>query len=343
MRKETKTIYHDEIKLEAARRFGIDPASLDELEGFENFVYVGEIEAEPRILRVTHSLHRPAEHIHGEVTWVNDMAARGIPVAPALPSLTGNFTELIPHETSKTYFGATMFEYAPGVWLDDDLEAKKKYWNADLFEQWGEVMAQIHNHAHHHVPKLEILRPQWHEYDVLDLEKFIPANQIRVLENAHAHLEKLHDLTKSPEVYGLTHADLTQWNFNVHEGQLTVYDFDSAEYGWFVKDLAVSLYYAGASYEGEDQAVFNQEFLEYLVRGYRRVRPIHVDWLERIPDFLFLQRIILYSFCHQIWDLENLAKEERAYLEKTRQIIEAGEEPIKIDFSTMERIFRPKP
>ncbi len=335
MLKETKNISIHEIKLEATRRFGIDPDTLVELEGFENFVYVCEADGEQRILRLTHNLHRPKQHIRGEVAWINDMASRDIPVASALRSQKGEFTEIIPHDPSGTHFTATMFEFAPGVLLDDDYEAKNIYWNTALFEQWGKVMANIHDHAQHHAPRLGIQRPQWHEYDVLDLEKFIPRDQTQLLKNAGTHLEKLHNLPRSSEVYGLTHADLTQWNFNVEGGQITVYDFDSSEYGWFVKDLAVSLYYAGASYEGENVEAFNQKFFEHLVRGYRRVRPISVDWLERIPDFLFLQRIILYSFCYQILDMKNLTEDDRAFLEKTRTLIETGEEPIIMDYGSL--------
>jgi Ser/Thr protein kinase RdoA (MazF antagonist) len=332
MLSETTKIYNDEIKHEAARRFGADPDSLSELEGFENFVYACQVDGAPRILRVTHSLHRSQSHIRGELTWINDMAQRGVPVAAAQPSLAGNFTEAIPHPPSGTYFTATLFESAPGVILDDDPEAKARYWNTDLFEQWGEVLGQIHDHAQYQAPALKIQRPQWHEYDVLELDRFIPADQQRVLEVARAHLEKLHQLPKSPDCYGLTHADLTQWNFNVQDGKLMVYDFDSCEYGWFVKDLAVSLYYAGASYEGPDKDPFNQKFWQHLVKGYRRVRHISDDWLARLPDFLFLQRIILYAFSHQIMDPQNPAEDEVAYLKKARKIIEAGKEPIQIDF-----------
>lgn len=330
MLEETKAIYNEELKSEAAQRFGIDPSNLSVLEGFENFVYQFELKGEPRILRVTHSLHRPVEHIQGEVTWINAMAAIGIPVAPALQSMNGYFVEPIPHDASGTYFTATAFQFAPGDILDDYPDEKAKYWNADLFEQWGEVMAQIHNHAQYHAPGLNIQRPQWYEYDVLDLERFIPGDQTQVLETAYAHLEKLRSLPKTTEVYGLTHADLTQWNFNVHEGKITVFDFDSSEYGWFIKDLAVSLYYADASHEGEDKDAFNQDFLKHLVIGYRRMRPISDRWLARIPDFLLLQRIILYSFCHQIGDAQNPTEETASFLERTREIIESGAEPMKV-------------
>ncbi len=331
MRKETEKIYNDSLKLEAARRFGIDPESLVALEGFENFVFACERDAQKHILRLTHSIHRPIEHIQGEMTWVNDMASHGISVAPAEPSLAGYFTEIIPHEPSNTYFSAAMFGYAPGVWLDEDPKAMTKFWNPTLFEEWGQVMAQIHNHAQYQAPRLSIQRPQWYQYDVLALEKFIPADQVQVFEAARTHLEKLHALPRSPDTYGLTHADLTQWNFNVDQGKITVFDFDSSEYGWFIKDLAVSLYYAGASYEGEDIDEFNQIFFMHLVKGYRRIRDLSNEWLKFIPDFLLLQRIILYSFCYQIWDVENLTDENLAYLEKARKIIISREEPIKVD------------
>jgi Ser/Thr protein kinase RdoA (MazF antagonist) len=330
MLEETKAIYNEELKTEAAQRFGIDPSSLSVLEGFENFVYQFEFKGEPRILRVTHSLHRPVEHIQGEVTWINDMSASGIPVAPALPSLKGHFVEMIPHDASGTYFTAVAFQFAPGVILDDHPGEKSKYWNTALFEQWGEVMAQIHNHAQYQAPKLNIQRPQWHESDVLDLERFIPGDQTVVLDSAYSHLEKFKGTPRTPEDYGLTHADLTQWNFNVHAGKITVYDFDSSEYGWFIKDLAVSLYYAGVDYDGDEKETFNHEFLKHLVLGYRRIRPISDQWLVRIADFLLLQRIILYSFCHQIGDAQNPTEGTRSFLVRTRGIIESGVEPMTI-------------
>jgi Ser/Thr protein kinase RdoA (MazF antagonist) len=330
MLEETKAIYNEEIKSEAARRFGADPSSLSVLDGFENFVYEFEFKGEPRILRVTHSTHRPIEHIRGEIAWVNALAASGIPAAPALPSVNGDFVEMIPHDASGTCFTAASFQNAPGVILDDHPEEKSKYWNAALFQQWGGVMAQIHNHAQYQAPKLNIQRPQWHEYDVLDLEQFIPGDQRLVLDSAYSHLEKFKGIPKTPGDYGLTHADLTQWNFNVHAGKITVYDFDSSEYGWFIKDLAVSLYYAGVGYDGDERENFNHEFLKHLVLGYRRIRPISDQWLARIPDFLLLLRISLYSFCHQIGDAQNPTEDTKSFLKRTRRIIESGVEPMTI-------------
>ena len=335
MIKETETIYTHAIKSQAAHLYGFDSDGLKPLEGFENFVYASETVAGPRILRITHSLHRPVEHIRDEVTWVNAMAEHGIPVAPALPSLGGNITEIIPDPASGTYFTVVAFQWAPGVTLDDHPKEKTRYWNGTLFERWGQVLAQIHNHAQYQAQKLDIKRPHWHEYDVLNLDHFIPAGQTRLLEVARSHLEKLHALPTSPSVYGLIHADLTQWNFNVHKGAITVYDFDSTEVSWFVKDLAVSLYYADASYEGDDVDAFNQNFLKHLVKGYRQVRHISQTWLERIPDFLFLQRIILYAYCHQLGYLDNPTEDQLAYLEKTRNIIESGEEPLKLDYNSL--------
>lgn len=335
MLKETENIYTDAIKSQAAHLFGFDADGLKLLDGNENYVYACETSAGPRILRVTHSLHRPVEHIQGEVTWVNNMAEYGIPVAPALFSQGGKLAEIIPDRASGTYFTAVAFQWAPGVLLDDYPEEKARYWNPALFEGWGQVMGQIHNHAQFHTRSLDIQRPQWHEYDVLDLKHFIPPDQTCLLEIVQNHLAMLQAFPKSASVYGLTHADLTQWNFNVHNGKITVYDFDSTEYGWFVKDLAVSLYYAGASYEGDDLDGFNQEFLKHLVSGYRRVRPVSDSWLEHIPDFLFLQRIILYAYCHQLGYLEDPTEENMSYLKKTRTIIESGEEPMKLDFTSL--------
>ena len=78
--------YSEAILAEAMRRFGIAPSDIEELGGFESFIYRFTRDGRPFILRVTHTLRRTADSIRGEVHWLNYLAAGGASVAGAAAS-----------------------------------------------------------------------------------------------------------------------------------------------------------------------------------------------------------------------------------------------------------------
>jgi Ser/Thr protein kinase RdoA (MazF antagonist) len=174
---------------------------------------------------------------------------------------------------------------------------------------------------------------------VLDLERFIPPDQVLVQARGAELLSRLKSLPRSPETYVLIHADLTQWNFRIDRGQISIFDFDSSEYCWFVKDIAVALYYAPASHEGEDRDAFVHEFLRCFLRGYQSEYELDRQWLRLIPDFLMLQKLILYSLCHQLWDMEHLDEEQRRYLAESRTVIEDGLPVLNVDEALLDRVW----
>jgi Ser/Thr protein kinase RdoA (MazF antagonist) len=145
-------------------------------------------------------------------------------------------------------------------------------------------------------------------------------------------MARLQALPTDRASYGLIHADLTQWNFVVHEGRLTVFDFDSSEYAWFAKDIAVSLYYAVHS-EERDRDQFVPEFLSHFLRGYWREYDLAPWWLEQIPDLLRLQRLILYSYSHQLTDPDHPDPDSARYIAKTRPAIEQDLPVLDFDFA----------
>lgn len=336
MLKEIADQFNDEILVEAARRYGANPEALTELEGFENYIYEYAHQGQDYILRIGHSLRRTAPYTMGEIEWLNYLADHGAPVARAIRSLDGRWLETIPSGESAGYFVVTSFERAAGHILDDVPEAKARYWNTGLFETWGRAMGAIHALSKEfRLSNPAFKRQEWHEYDVLDLQAFIPPDQTLVLERASRHLDKLHTLPSDAGSYGLIHADLTQWNFCVDDGAITIFDFDSCEYSWFVKDIAVSLYYARASDENGDSQDFIHDFMYSFLKGYRRECDLEAHWLRLIPDFLMLQKIILYAFCYQILDMGNLSAEDQEFLLKTRQIIEENSLEVDFDFGDL--------
>lgn len=331
MQKELAERFDDTVLEEAVERFGLDPARIRELPGFENRVYEVERDGRDHILRLAHSARRTVHATRGEVEWLAHLAEHGVPVAPAVRSRAGRRVEVLRPHPDGSYFVAVLFVRAEGEVLEDVPALKDRYWGPDLFRRWGAVAGRMHrvsvgwreSHPFHR-------RPHWWEYDVLDVRRFVPPDQHRVRERADELLARLHGFPRDDEIYGLIHADLTQLNFCVKDGEMTLIDFDNCERSWFVKDLAVSLYYvSGVARNGEPTPA--EEFLVPFLEGYREEGEIDPRVVDAVPLFLRLQRVMNYTLAWQRSSPEELEKERGEELARTRRAIEEAEPVVELD------------
>ena len=113
MDKTIRDLYNDAILHEAMARYAIAADAIEPGGGFESFIYRYQRDDGPAILRITHSLRRSPEQIHGEVEWINYLAAGGATVAGALLSARGELVEEI-DDGQGGRFLATAFAFAPG-------------------------------------------------------------------------------------------------------------------------------------------------------------------------------------------------------------------------------------
>jgi len=331
MQKELAERFDDTVLEEALERFGLAPDRVRELPGFENRVYEVERDGRDHILRIAHSARRTVHATRGEVEWLAHLAEQGVPVAPAVGSLAGKRVEVLCPHPDGSYFVAVLFVRAEGEVLEDVPALKDEYWGEDLFRQWGAVTGKMHrvsvgwreSHPFHR-------RPHWWQYDVVDVRRFVPPEQSKVRERTDELLARLHAFPRDPETYGLIHADLTQYNFCVKDGRMTLIDFDNCERSWFVKDLAVSLYYvAGGARTGEPTPV--EEFLPPFLEGYREEREIDPRGVDTVPLFLQLQRVMNYTLAYQRSSAEELEEQRGEELARTRRAIEAAEPVVELD------------
>lgn len=70
LEKAVAEYFSNDLLTQAAELFNIKIESLSELGAFENYVYEGNRENEPVILRLTHSSHRSKNEIQSELDWV---------------------------------------------------------------------------------------------------------------------------------------------------------------------------------------------------------------------------------------------------------------------------------
>jgi Ser/Thr protein kinase RdoA (MazF antagonist) len=335
MHPELARRFNEGIRDEAARRFGAPAPEPGPLKAFENFVYeFTNLDGVDVILRVSHSARRTVEYIQGEIEFVRFLAAAGLPVAKPVFSDGGQFVEKIDDDEPGQYFVAVAYERAPGVVFDDAPALKDAYWNATLFRDLGRIFARLHNRAQQYrLSNPQFKRQEWHEYDVVDVARFAPPEETLVVERTQELIDRLKRLPASPEQYGVIHADLHMHNFCFDQGQITVFDFDNCEYAWFVKDIAVILFYVARFEPPERRDEACAAFLAPFLEGYREHRACDREWLNTIPDWLMLQRSMNYALFHQYRDRDRVTEEDLDRWRRFKSDIEARKPVLNLDFA----------
>jgi len=327
--------FHERIRDEAARRYGLSPSDLTELDAFENFVYEAENEdGVSLILRISHSTRRTLDYTRGEVEFVRYLGAAKIPVSQPVLSEAGQFVERIDDSDPEHHFVVTAFERADGVVFDDAPLLKEHHWKPELFRDLGRLFARLHNRAQtYKLSNPRFKRQEWHEYDVVDIDRFAPPEEQLVRERTAQIIERLKRLPTTPDDFGLIHADLHPHNFCFADGRITAFDFDNCEYAWFVKDIAVIVFYVarGAPRGQREETVAT--FLGPFMDGYRELRRCDRAWMEAVPDMLALQRSMNYALFHQYRDPALLDDDTLDRWSRFRRDIEADIPVLQLDFA----------
>jgi Ser/Thr protein kinase RdoA (MazF antagonist) len=327
--------FNDLAKDQAANLYGVSSDEVAPLPAFENFVYeFTHPDGVELILRISHSARRSLDYTLGEIELVRFLAAAGLPVAKPYLTDSGQFVERIEDTEPGQYFVVTAFERAPGVVFDNAPALKDVFWKPDLFKELGRIFAGLHNRAEaYRLSNPRYKRQEWHEYDVVDIDRFAPKDEVLVRERTAEIIQRLQRLPRSPDAYGLIHADLHPHNFCFDNGRVTVFDFDNAEYAWFVKDIAVILFYIARAEPAQLRDEAGAAFLSPFLTGYRELRPCQREWLEAFPDMLALQRSMNYALFHQYRDPERVTDAELDSWRRFRRDIEAGTPVLNLEFA----------
>lgn len=329
MIREIQALYNETIRNEAAARFGVGPGELNNLGGFESYVYEYRKGEQDYILKVTHSIRRTAEYIMGELDWLNYLADHGVSVSRAVASERGNLVERI--ELGDSYFLVYSFVKAQGRL------ARGEAWNTSLFEIWGETMGKMHRLTRdYQLPNPAWKRQEWYEEEQLKIDKYLPSSETRIIEQTQKLLARIHQLPKDRNTYGLVHGDFHQGNFFIDEvGRITVFDFDDIGYNWFANDIAISLFYVlWRSFSSEEERRAEAErFMEFFMRGYNREHQLDPWWANHMHDFLKMRRALLVSVFNQAFDMNNMAEKTKKEYEELARGTEQDLPWVEIDFS----------
>jgi Ser/Thr protein kinase RdoA (MazF antagonist) len=295
------------IPADLAAVYGVRASDIRFLTQVQNYIFAYQRDGGEFILRLTPSRHQSAEQVMAEVEWVNDLAARGAPVAGVVTTVDGLLAR--PVEIAGEHFTAVSFQKVEGE------IGSQEHWSSAAFVEWGRLTGRLHRESRMYDPvsnrraswvdQLPSLRPESDD-DELALQRL--ADLVRTLNS----------IPKSAESYGLIHADLHFWNFSVSPGGLTVFDFDNSEYNWFVADLGTALFEAATcAYQKLDREDFIKIFLGEFTKGYEQ-ESILGDAIQYVPLFAKLRETCIYLILRKRWKGRTLGEFQRRFFESVR-------------------------
>lgn len=299
MEERIRERFHQSILLEAMARYEIAPGAIQPCDAFESFIYEYERGPNAFILRLSHSLRRSEALIHGEVDWINHLAAGGVSVARAICSERDELVEAI-DDGQGGRFLVTAFSKAQGrrPW---DIG-----WTTALYETYGQLLGSMHALAVNYQPADPAWkRPEWNDDLFEYVEHFLPGSEVIPRQKYQAVLDHLATLPVENTSYGLIHQDAHGSNLLVDDARnITLFDFDDCGYSWFVNDIAIVLFYIALN--SDDPPAFTKTFMTHFLRGYRRAYSLDPKWLKEIPYFLKLREMELYAVMYRDFDVENI-------------------------------------
>jgi Ser/Thr protein kinase RdoA (MazF antagonist) len=331
LEREIRALLNGDILNESAGKYGYDLNDLRDLHGFQNFVYEASRDTKSCIIRIAHSTHRSLSMIEAELEWVLYLFNHGVNAAAPIRSLEGKLVHKINHGDS--YFITAAFEKASGAKPHYEAFMEDK----NLIQRLGRITGKIHALSKkYQIDKGLVERCDWKDNNYLTrFAEYIPASYTNVIEKTQQFLNELLLLPKDTDSFGLIHGDIHLNNLHVHNDEVTLFDFDECEYNWFAADIANPLFYATPlPSDGREQRTRTaKRFYDYFMEGYFQEKSLDSYWLKRMPLFLRLREILVYSGAFRSLDLNNLHPWSKEMLETTTNNIENGLPFLDIDFT----------
>lgn len=318
----------DNILNKAANLYGTTPDKIGHVGGFDNIVYEYERDGEPFILRFTHSSHKTAALVKGEIDFLNYLADNDASVSRAVPSENGELVEVITLKNS--YYSVVAFEKAKGI---PAYKIKITEQSSDFFQELGQVIGKLHELAKEYNPRFK--RQEWHEDDFYYAETYVSSQPI-IVEKSKTLMNYLLTLPKDRNSYGLIHADVNVSNICIHNGKITLFDFDDSRYSWFAHDIAVALFFMIMETDLQEKDQFAHSFLRNFMKGYNKKNSLTPFWLKHIPVFLTLHVILCYNIISYECDLNNLDNWCQKFMNKRKHALENNIPFADIDLSWIE-------
>ena len=257
----------------------------------ENIVFSCDSDAGKVYLRLTTPLRRARPEIEAEIHWVEHLAQCGLKVPKIIPNREGkkiaSFTE------GEQHFEAVVFGALYG-----EHPSKEDASNPKFLKQLEALIAKMHRaFLKYEGLHAGMKREEWWEERGLRhaLTAAASSKEHALKKRLEEAVAQMRQLPRTPENYGLVHADLGALNLFIEEdNSIGIIDFDDSCYHWFVFDLAIVIFSMANRFSHATPLPEEMKWLGLLLEGYRTVRPLNEEEVELIPQLIEFACLRLY-------------------------------------------------
>jgi Ser/Thr protein kinase RdoA (MazF antagonist) len=284
----------------ALRAYRCHPASTVELLSVsENATFlVSDPDEGPSVLRVHRLAYHSEDEIASELAWMDALRAEaGVRTPRVLAAADGARIVAAP-EPGGVVRHCVRFEFLPGTEPEAALDQPDQL-DQTHFAELGEITARMHEHArrwrrpgwftrfHWDYPAAFGAEARWGRWQ--DGAGVGPAER-EILGRLDSTLrERLTAFGMTPDRYGLVHADTRLANLLVHDGAVSVIDFDDSGFSWYLYDLGTSV-----SFFEHDPSV--PALVDSWLAGYRAHGELSAADEAEIWTFIMFRRLLLVAW-----------------------------------------------
>jgi Ser/Thr protein kinase RdoA (MazF antagonist) len=295
-----------------------------------NLVFEMRKNGSREILRLSLAENRTESQILSECEWIKQLANFGCNVCRPV-----EYKDVIVNRVvlEGNEYLATFWEFANGNRIEH------AHLSPRLYKNIGKAMGRFHK-ATIKLNTQKYDRSIWSESDFYNnqMNQYLSHEDSTIKSIAHELITKmsLHRITS--ENYGLIHADFHFGNFYVNKNDLSIFDFDNCEYGYFVNDIATALHDCTFTwlrkpnreqdgkefFFGNKLLEYQNTFLDSFLTGYNEENSIGVNEFKNLHDFHRLREIVVYVHHNEVWNDIKHTKPYCDYLTSDRRQIENG-------------------
>jgi len=305
--------------------FDIDPNSAVFVGASQNFVYRVKHRGTHRIARISVMRHRTRAEIQGELEWIEFLYAKGLPVCA--PQSTASGAKYAEMAIDGRLYLLAVFEDAAGR------KAARGDLTVDFCDRVGELIGRMHAAAiEANATGYKVCRGDWSSSRLLT--KDMLETKAPIGEKFRGSVSKLmREISAIPATsgnHGLLHGDVNMDNIHIHDGRIQIFDFDNAEYGYFLQDIVVMLYdsiYSRLVTQIAPDALIStiKPLWDAMLKSYHKFNPRLTFSASDLSNFFLLREAIICVHYHRIIPTDRWSD---PFLLGMRRHVEEGDHPL---------------